>query len=74
LVLSRLMKDGMGKNATRQGPPRAANQLFASYARALEVHNLAAIIGAEELSRGDRDYLASGKASENGLPASATLR
>jgi hypothetical protein len=62
--LSRLMKDGMGKNATRQGPPRVADQLFYSYARAGEVHNLAAIIGAEELSRGDRDCRASGEAFE----------
>jgi V/A-type H+-transporting ATPase subunit B len=41
-----------------------ANQLFASYARALEVRNLAAIIGAEELSQSDRDFLAFGKAFE----------
>jgi V/A-type H+-transporting ATPase subunit B len=58
------MKDGIGKNDTREDHPRVANQLFSSYARALEVRNLAAIIGAEELSRGDRDYLAFGKAFE----------
>ncbi len=62
--LSRLMKDGIGKNDTREDHPRVANQLFSSYARALEVRNLAAIIGAEELSRGDRDFLAFGKAFE----------
>ena len=62
--LSRLMKDGIGKNYTREDHPRVANQLFASYARALEVRNLAAIIGAEELSQSDRDYLAFGKAFE----------
>ncbi|MFZ5555515.1 MAG: V-type ATP synthase subunit B [Pseudomonadota bacterium] len=55
--LSRLMKDGVGKNYTREDHPRVASQLFASYARALEVRNLAAIIGAEELSEGDRRYL-----------------
>ena len=38
--------------------------MFASYARALEVRNLAAIIGEEELSQSDRDYLAFGKAFE----------
>src|SRR5512143_108469 len=62
--LSRLMKDGIGKNYTREDHPRVANQLFASYARALEVRNLAAIIGAEELSQSDRDYLTFGKAFE----------
>ena len=49
--LSRLMKDGVGKDFTREDHPRVASQLFASYARALEVGGLAAIIGAEELTR-----------------------
>jgi V/A-type H+-transporting ATPase subunit B len=35
--LSRLMKDGVGKNFTREDHPHVASQLFASYARALEV-------------------------------------
>ncbi len=55
--LSRLMKDGIGKNFTREDHPHVASQLFASYARALEVRGLAAIIGAEELSEADRRYL-----------------
>ncbi|MGQ9686633.1 MAG: V-type ATP synthase subunit B, partial [Thiobacillaceae bacterium] len=55
--LSRLMKDGIGKGYTRDDHPHVASQLFASYARALEVRGLAAIIGAEELSEGDRRYL-----------------
>ncbi len=55
--LSRLMKDGIGKDDTREDHPRVASQLYASYARALEVRNLASIIGAEELSEGDRRYL-----------------
>ena len=55
--LSRLMKDGVGKNFTREDHPHVASQLFASYAKALEVRGLAAIIGAEELSEGDRRYL-----------------
>lgn len=63
--LSRLMKDGIGKNDTREDHPRVANQLFASYARALEVRNLAAIIGAEDLAEGDRRYLAFAEAFEN---------
>lgn len=55
--LSRLMKDGIGKNYTREDHPHVASQLFASYAKALEVRGLAAIIGAEELSEADRRYL-----------------
>jgi V/A-type H+-transporting ATPase subunit B len=55
--LSRLMKDGIGKDHTREDHGRVAGQLYASYARALEVRNLASIIGADELSETDRDYL-----------------
>ncbi|MGD8575868.1 MAG: V-type ATP synthase subunit B [Thiohalophilus sp.] len=55
--LSRLMKDGIGKNDTREDHPRVANQLYAAYARAQEVRNLASIIGPEELSELDREFL-----------------
>ena len=56
--LSRLMKDGIGKDDTREDHPRVAAQLYALYARALETRNLASIIGADELSERDRRYLA----------------
>jgi len=56
--LSRLMKDGIGKDDTRDDHPRVANQLYALYAKAQEAINLASIIGAEELSTRDRRYLA----------------
>lgn len=62
--LSRLMKDGIGKDYTREDHGRVANQLYAAYTRALEVRNLASIIGAEELSESDRDYLAFAEAFE----------
>ncbi|MEI6413782.1 MAG: V-type ATP synthase subunit B [Pseudomonadota bacterium] len=55
--LSRLMKDGVGKDFTREDHPRVAAQLYALYARAQETRNLASIIGAEELSERDRRYL-----------------
>ncbi len=55
--LSRLMKDGIGKDFTRDDHPRVANQLYAAYARALEVRNLASIIGPEDLSESDRKFL-----------------
>jgi len=63
--LSRLMKDGIGKNYTRDDHPHVASQLFASYAKALEVRGLAAIIGAEELSDADRRYLEFANAFEH---------
>ncbi|MBI5040621.1 MAG: V-type ATP synthase subunit B, partial [Gammaproteobacteria bacterium] len=53
----RLMKDGVGKDFTREDHPHVASQLYASYARALEVRNLASIIGAEELTESDRQFL-----------------
>lgn len=62
--LSRLMKDGIGAHFTREDHPRVASQLFASYAKALEVRGLAAIIGAEELSDADRRYLEFARAFE----------
>jgi V/A-type H+/Na+-transporting ATPase subunit B len=55
--LSRLMKDGIGKDDTREDHPRVAAQLYAMYAKAQEVRNLASIIGADELSERDRRFL-----------------
>ena len=55
--LSRLMKDGIGTGLTREDHPRVANQIYASYARAIEVRNLASIIGMDDLSETDRQYL-----------------
>jgi V/A-type H+-transporting ATPase subunit B len=62
--LSRLMKDGIGKDYTREDHQRVANQLYASYAHALEVRNLASIIGAEDLTEADRAYLKFAEAFE----------
>ena len=55
--LSRLMKDGIGKDDTREDHPRVAAQIYALYARAQETRNLASIIGADELSERDRRFL-----------------
>lgn len=55
--LSRLMKDGIGKDDTREDHPRVASQIYSLYARAQETRNLASIIGADELSERDRRYL-----------------
>lgn len=62
--LSRLMKDGIGPEHTREDHLRVASQLYASYAHALEVRTLASIIGAEDLSAGDRRYLRFAEAFE----------
>ena len=58
------MKDGVGKDYTREDHPRVASQLYAAYTRALEARNLASIIGAEELSVRDRRYLSFAQAFE----------
>ena len=55
--LSRLMKDGIGKDDTREDHPRVASQLYALYAKSQEIRNLASIIGKEELGQMDQRYL-----------------
>ena len=55
--LSRLMKDGIGEGMTRSDHPHLANQLFASYSHVKDVQNLASVIGEEELTTLDRQYL-----------------
>ncbi|MHA1144202.1 MAG: V-type ATP synthase subunit B [Candidatus Helarchaeota archaeon] len=55
--LSRLMKSGIGKGLTREDHADLASQLYAAYAKAKEVESLANIIGADELSQLDRQYL-----------------
>jgi len=62
--LSRLMKDGIGEGQTRADHPAVSNQLYAAYARVQETRSLAAVIGDEELSPVDRQYLAFGDAFE----------
>jgi len=62
--LSRLMKDGVGKGYTREDHASLAGQLFASYARVQDARSLAAVIGEEELSAADKQYLAFGREFE----------
>ncbi len=59
--LSRLMKDGIGKEYTREDHQPVANQLFACYARVQDARSLASVIGEEELSETDKAYLEFGK-------------
>ncbi|MFA5447407.1 MAG: V-type ATP synthase subunit B [Sphaerochaeta sp.] len=63
--LSRLMKDGIGEGMTRADHPHLANQLFASYSHVKDVQNLASVIGEEELTSLDQQYLEFGTFFEN---------
>ena len=55
--LSRLMKDGIGEGMTREDHKDVSSQLFAAYSKVKSIRNLAAIIGEEELSKEDQQYL-----------------
>ena len=63
--LSRLMKDGIGADYTREDHSDVSAQLFASYSKCTEVRSLAQIIGEEELSENDQKLLAFGRRFEN---------
>ena len=62
--LSRLMKDGVGKGLTREDHSDLSNQLFASYSKVQEARSLASVIGEDELSDVDKQYLKFGAALE----------
>jgi V/A-type H+-transporting ATPase subunit B len=62
--LSRLMKDGIGKGMTREDHPHLASQLFAAYSYVKDVRNLASVIGEEELTPLDHNYLEFGEEFE----------
>jgi V/A-type H+-transporting ATPase subunit B len=62
--LSRLMKDGTGRDYTDPDHPALASQLYAAYARAVQARVLASVVGEEELAQTDKRYLAFGTAFE----------
>ena len=62
--LSRLMKDGIGEGFTRADHPALSNQLFASYSKVQDARSLASVIGEDELSPLDKQYLRFGRAFE----------
>ena len=62
--LSRLMKDGIGKEMTREDHPHLASQLFAAYSYVKDVRNLASVIGEEELTPLDHTYIEFGEEFE----------
>lgn len=65
--LSRLMKDGIGKDHTREDHADVASQLYAAYAQYNTVKSLATIIGEEGLASRDKDYLRFGDKFEKAL-------
>ena len=62
--LSRLMKDGIGEGHTRADHAHLSAQLYASYAHVQDVRALASVIGEEELTSVDQQYLKFGTAFE----------
>lgn len=62
--LSRLMKDGIGEGYTRKDHSSLANQLFASYAKVIDARALASVIGEEDLSPIDKQYMKFGRLFE----------
>ncbi len=62
--LSRLMKDGIGAGYTREDHSAVANQLFASYAKVQDARALASVIGEEELTPVDKQYMVFGEQFE----------
>jgi len=55
--LSRLMKNGIGKEKTREDHADVSNQMYAAYAQGREVRDLVAVIGEESLDELDKKYL-----------------
>ena len=62
--LSRLMKDGIGEGYTRADHSAVSNQLFACYAKVQDARSLASVIGEDELSDADKQYMQFGKVFE----------
>lgn len=65
MSLSRLMKDGIGAEYTREDHKAIINQLYSSYAKVSDVRSLASVIGEEDLSPADKKYLEFGREFES---------
>ena len=62
--LSRLMKDGIGKEYTREDHKGLADQLFSSYSKVQDVRALAKVLGESDLSEIDKKYMKFGEEFE----------
>ena len=67
--LSRLMSDGIGHGRTRDDHPNVAKRLYAAVARVERARGLASIIGVDELTEIERNYLRFGERFEHELVA-----
>lgn len=63
--LSRLMKDGIGAEYTREDHADLSSQIFAAYSKVQDVRSLSQIIGEDDLSDIDKLYLKFGREFEN---------
>ncbi len=63
--LSRLMKDGIGTDYTREDHADLSSQIFAAYSKVQDVRSLAQIIGEDDLSDIDKIYLKFGREFES---------
>ncbi len=68
------MKDGTGEGYTHADHPALASQLYAAYARAVQVRVLASVVGIEGLPDVDRKYLTFGDLFEDKLVQQAGVR
>lgn len=67
--LSRIMKDAIGAERTREDHPNLANQLYSSYASVGNIRSLAAIVGEDELTHSDQQHLKMGRNLETDFVA-----
>jgi V/A-type H+-transporting ATPase subunit B len=72
--LSRLMGQGIGKDYSHPDHPALANQLYASYAKAIRVRVLASVVGRDGLTPLDLNYLDFADQFENVLIRQAGRR
>jgi V/A-type H+-transporting ATPase subunit B len=59
------MKDGIGKEYTRENHSKISDQIFASYSKVQDVRALAKVLGEGDLSELDKKYLEFGEAFES---------
>ena len=63
--LSRLMKDAIGKETTREDHQSIADQIFSSYSKVQDIRALAKVLGENDLTDVDKAYLQFGDRFEN---------
>ena len=59
------MKDGIGKEYTREDHREISDKIFASYSKVQDVRALAKVLGEADLSDADKKYLEFGEMFEN---------